>query len=71
MFCEQCYIESTLPREERSGIDRVDNSVGYEVDNCVPCCGVCNRMKRDLTKDQFIDHVHKISEMVSAISSVI
>ena len=54
-----------------SGIDRIDNSVGYEGDNCVPCCGVCNWMKRDLTKDQFIDHVHKISEMFSVVSSVI
>ncbi|KKL77013.1 hypothetical protein LCGC14_2039110 [marine sediment metagenome] len=49
----------------------MDNSIGYEVDNCVPCCGRCNWMKRDLTKDQFINHVHKISEMFSTVNSVI
>jgi hypothetical protein len=24
-----------------NGIDRIDNNVGYEKDNCVPCCSVC------------------------------
>ena len=54
-----------------NGIDRMDNSIGYEIDNCVPCCGICNWMKRDLTKDQFIDRIHKISRMFSTVNSVI
>lgn len=28
-----------------NGIDRVDNTKGYTIDNVVPCCGRCNRAK--------------------------
>jgi len=28
-----------------SGIDRIDNRLGYEWDNSVPCCPVCNKIK--------------------------
>ena len=30
-----------------NGIDRVDNSRGYEIDNVVPCCRECNTIKHD------------------------
>jgi 5-methylcytosine-specific restriction endonuclease McrA len=30
-----------------SGIDRLDNTKGYELSNCVPCCRECNRLKGD------------------------
>ena len=42
------------------GIDRIDNSKGYTIDNCVPCCTTCNYMKRILQRDEFLDHVKKI-----------
>lgn len=35
------------------GIDRLDPSLGYQDDNCVPCCMVCNRAKRDMTYEEF------------------
>jgi hypothetical protein len=28
-----------------NGVDRIDNSRGYLLDNCVPCCWDCNQMK--------------------------
>lgn len=34
-----------------TGIDRVDNSKGYNLDNCVPCCKVCNTHKMAVTKN--------------------
>jgi len=43
-----------------SGIDRVDNSKGYIIDNCVPCCKVCNYMKLTSSKDNFIEHIFLI-----------
>lgn len=36
-----------------NGIDRVDNTKGYTVDNCVPCCEMCNKAKRDKTVAEF------------------
>jgi len=43
-----------------NGVDRVENSKGYECDNVVACCGVCNLMKRNTSKDDFINHIKKI-----------
>ncbi len=43
-----------------SGIDRVDNRIGYTFDNSVPCCHLCNWMKKDLTSEDFLDHVEMI-----------
>jgi hypothetical protein len=38
------YCGSPLPRRG-SGLDRINNSKSYTVDNVVPCCGDCNRIK--------------------------
>lgn len=43
-----------------TGIDRVDSSKGYQVNNCVPCCKICNRMKSDMGKDEFLKHIEKM-----------
>lgn len=34
-----------------NGIDRVDNTKGYEPDNCVSCCWRCNDAKGNITFD--------------------
>ena len=44
------------------GLDRVDNSKGYFVDNVVPCCTACNKMKVDMTQKDFLSHIRKIAE---------
>jgi hypothetical protein len=44
-----------------NGIDRVNNEVGYEISNCVPCCDLCNYMKRSMFVDDFVRHVKKIA----------
>jgi len=43
-----------------NGIDRVDNSVGYIITNCVSCCKLCNLMKHKLSEKEFLEHVVKI-----------
>jgi len=37
-----------------NGVDRQDNTKGYTLENCVPCCGTCNDMKRARTVERFI-----------------
>lgn len=36
-----------------SGVDRIDNLIGYEVDNVVSCCWICNRAKSNISKEEF------------------
>ena len=41
-------------------IDRVDNEIGYIEGNCVSCCTMCNMMKKNFTKDDFLEKVKQI-----------
>lgn len=43
-----------------NGIDRVDPKKGYIMPNCVPCCGICNRMKGLLDSDFFLERIKMI-----------
>lgn len=36
-----------------NGIDRVNNSEGYTLDNAVPCCEICNRAKLQMSLPAF------------------
>lgn len=45
-----------------NGIDRKNNSKGYSLDNCVPCCSVCNRSKNTMNHDEFIKLSHIIAK---------
>lgn len=44
----------------RNGIDRLDNNLGYSLDNCVTCCAMCNTMKMDTSYEDFINKIHQI-----------
>lgn len=43
-----------------NGIDRVNNDLGYTMENSVTCCKYCNYMKRELTVEQFFNHIENI-----------
>jgi hypothetical protein len=45
-----------------NGIDRVDNSQGYFLDNCVACCGTCNKAKLAMTREEFLSWIKKVYE---------
>ena len=49
------------------GLDRFDNSIGYEEENIVPCCEVCNRAKMTLNGDEFINKCKHIAKIHSNI----
>jgi hypothetical protein len=42
------------------GIDRLDNDKGYVPSNVVPCCIICNKMKKAMNESEFIAHIKKI-----------
>lgn len=37
-----------------NGIDRVDSSLGYTISNCVPACGIHNKMKLAMSQTEFL-----------------
>lgn len=43
------------------GIDRKDPTKGYTRDNSMPCCTPCNLMKGELSYDDFLQHVRRIT----------
>ena len=45
---------------ETIGLDRIDPALPYQSGNIEPCCASCNRMKSDLTREDFVAHVSKI-----------
>ncbi len=57
-----CYLCGLLSSDENTnGIDRFKNNIGYVIDNCRPCCGHCNILKRDLTYDKIIEIASKVA----------
>jgi hypothetical protein len=55
--CNYCGI---MQEKGFNGIDRVDSTIGYIMDNCVSCCAMCNFMKGCLNKYIFIRRVEHI-----------
>ena len=63
-----CYYCDSLPENCRkvknnneiflyTGIDRINNDLGYFKENCVPSCIKCNRGKMDRSLDEFLKWV--------------
>lgn len=70
LFKSNCYycdsppsnirVRSTGVEVKYQGIDRVNNDIGYEKENVVPCCKYCNSFKMDRTVESFLENVCKI-----------
>jgi hypothetical protein len=43
-----------------SGMDRVDNEIGYIPTNVVPCCIICNRAKNNMSFGEFIAWIDRL-----------
>jgi hypothetical protein len=43
-----------------NGVDRVNNEIGYIVNNCKTCCWTCNIMKNEYDYIQFINKLQQI-----------
>lgn len=42
------------------GLDRINSNLNYEINNILPCCTVCNKMKLDSTQSDFFDKILQI-----------
>ena len=54
---------------EYNGIDRIDSSKGYVLNNVVPCCKTCNRAKLDMSQKDFILWLQKAASHTRAMAS--
>lgn len=45
-----------------NGLDRVDSSKGYAIDNVVPCCVTCNTAKNKMTQKEFKEWIKTVYE---------
>jgi len=43
-----------------NGIDRLDNTEGYYPANCVTCCWRCNKMKMEMSLEDFFTQILRI-----------
>jgi len=43
-----------------NGIDRIDSQLGYNKENCLSCCEICNKAKRDLSLTEFVKWIDRI-----------
>lgn len=69
--CHYCGLPPIKPFDRKdggmngvyyyNGIDRVDNSKGYTIDNVVACCTECNFMKLDKDYQEFIDYLDRVA----------
>ena len=61
--CFYCGFEDERTTDDRvyGGIDRMNNDVGYIPENCVACCGTCNKMKTCLDAKTFVERCGHIS----------
>lgn len=66
--CHYCgqdvqWPEFNLCKNGRAyNLDRKDNSIGYTMENCIVCCGSCNRMKCEHSYEEFIIHIRRIEQ---------
>lgn len=56
---------STEQKLYYNGIDRVNSSQGYFLENCVPCCEICNRAKNDMPYEEFIIWINNLVKFKS------
>ena len=54
---------------ETIGLDRTDNLRGYVEDNIVPCCGKCNKMKLEMSQEEFFSRCERIVAMHNKLNN--
>jgi hypothetical protein len=66
--CYYCGAEPEFKKRDKggafmlalNGLDRINNAFGYIFGNLVPCCKICNFMKRTLSLKEFKNQVERI-----------
>lgn len=56
---EETLKNETVSRQwvKINGVDRIDNNVGYNLNNCIPCCKICNQAKSNSSLVEWINYL--------------
>jgi hypothetical protein len=63
IFEKQCYYCAV---EQATGVDRIDSAISHTKDNCVPCCHLCNHLKRDMPYEAWMILVPAVRQAMIA-----
>lgn len=65
--CHYCggYSTDYDLKSRGNGIDRMDSSLGYTTDNCLPCCSKCNFLKNKSSYEDFINYIIKVYKNIT------
>lgn len=64
--CLYCGIgpKQKIGKITYNGIDRLNNNLGYDIENCMACCGTCNKMKGTMDREEFENHLIRIAKLL-------
>lgn len=80
LFNGNCFYCGSVPSNnykttyynmKYSGIDRIDNTLGYTVSNTVSCCKICNHAKHTMSQNNFIDWILMAAKHISSLERII
>lgn len=69
LISKSCYYCNDQLRTDKSrgiGLDRIDNSIGYNKDNVLPCCGFCNEIRSDKLS---VEEMKKVAEFIISLKN--
>lgn len=74
-YCDNNTIKNYLHESKKvnggykyiSGVDRVDNTKGYSIENCVPACSICNIAKHHHSPQEFLIWLKHILENIDKL----
>ena len=70
MFFGTCFYCGHVGTDQwLNGIDRMNNDIGYEINNCVSCCKTCNNIKCITEASNFIYIIHHILNNLKLINT--
>lgn len=67
LSCGCIFCESYIMDDSGIGLDRIDNSKSYFLDNVLPCCGTCNKARGTMTLVEFIRWIRTVNKRISTI----
>jgi len=59
-ICRASRNSKQIQQVVYNGIDRIDNTKGYESNNAVSCCKICNRAKDVMTQQEFFNWIERV-----------